>query len=228
MESHIERPECAVFNETRRSLLEAFEALDVTVSLGNLVLDEAIQAFFDLELTSTLPLEVKAWLFGRDFHQPSEGGILGITTWYNPRFINGRLQENWNESEWVKRAPAGASAGDDQSMVNRPSENVKKPPNELFDRFANIQLLQNRRRMFSYRLQKTDETVSDGGFGLGGEKLEPGDTICIILGCSVPVVLRWKADHYVFVADSMLPKFMAGEAVAGMTGEEEFENFLIK
>jgi hypothetical protein len=29
------------------------------------------------------------------------------------------------------------------------------------------------------------------------------------------------------VADTIMPKFMAGEAVAGMTGEE-FENFLIK
>ncbi|KAE9373799.1 hypothetical protein N431DRAFT_315753, partial [Stipitochalara longipes BDJ] len=53
-------------------------------------------------------------------------------------------------------------------------------------------------------------------FGLGNENLEPGDTICIILGCSAPVVLRRKTDHYVLVADTLIPKFMAGEAVARM------------
>lgn len=227
LESHAERPECDVFKDTRRSLLEACEALDVTANFENPILDEAIQAFFDLPLTSSLPLQVKAWLFGRAVAllQPSQ---LGITTWYNPRFIDGKLQENWTESEWVQKAPAGASAGDGQSMVNRLSENVKKPPNELFTHFVNIPMIQNQRRMFSYRLQKIDGTEPDDGFGLGCEKLEPGDTICIILGCSVPVVLRWKTDHYVLVADTIMPKFMAGEAVAGMTGEQEFENFLIK
>jgi hypothetical protein len=230
LESQTVRPECEVFKETRRSLLEACEALDVTANFENPVLDEAIQAFFDLELTSSLPRQVKAWLFGRavPLLQPSQLGFLDTTTWYNPRFIDGKLQENWTGSEWVQKAPAGASAGDGQSIVSRLSENAKKPPNELFTRFENIPMIQNRRRMFSYRLQKIDGTVSDDGFGLGCEKLEPGDTICIILGCSVPVVLRWKTDHYVFVADTMMPKFMAGEAVAGMTGEQEFENFLIK
>lgn len=223
LESHIELPKCDVFKETRRSLLEACEALDVTVDFENPVLDEVIQAFFDLEPTSNLPLIVKAWLFGRPVAlvQRSEFGVLDITTWYNPRFINGNLQENWTESEWVQKAPAGASAGDGQGMVN-------DPPNELFTRFVNIPMIQNQRRMFSYRLRMIDGSEPDEGFGLGCEKLEPGDTICIILGCSVPVVLRWKTDHYILVADTIMPKFMAGEAVSGMTGEQDFERFLIK
>jgi len=230
LESHEIPPECDVFKETRRSLLEACAALDVAANFNNPVLDEVIQAFFDLELTSRLPLLVKAWLFGRaiDLIQPSHLGLFDSTTWYNPRFIDGKLQENWTASEWVQKAPASALTGVDQSMVNRLSENVKKPPNELYTRFVNTPMIQNRRRMFSYRLQKINGNESDDGFGLGYEKLEPGDTICIILGCSTPVVLRRKTDHYVLVADTLIPKFMAGEAVAGMTMEQEFEHFLIK
>jgi hypothetical protein len=31
---------------------------------------------------------------------------------------------------------------------------------------------------------------------------DPGDIICVLLGCSVPVVLRPQGDHYIFLGEA--------------------------
>ncbi|KAH8746995.1 hypothetical protein F5882DRAFT_422580 [Hyaloscypha sp. PMI_1271] len=84
----------------------------------------------------------------------------------------------------------------------------------LYKRFCDLPLLHNNRRMFSYKLKDSTRDLDDG-YGLGGDRLEPGDTICVILGCSTPVVLRQKEEHYLLVADAVTPGFMSGEAVQG-------------
>jgi hypothetical protein len=38
--------------------------------------------------------------------------------------------------------------------------------------------------------------------GISPESVEPGDVICVLLGCWMPVVLRPKDGHYVFLVNS--------------------------
>lgn len=74
------------------------------------------------------------------------------------------------------------------------------------------------------------ESTGGGGreslFGLGPEKMEEGDLICILFGCSVPVVLR---RHYVeatasscfeFIGESYIHGKMNGEALFNLDHEQ--------
>jgi len=48
---------------------------------------------------------------------------------------------------------------------------------------------------------------------LGPETVETGDIVCILLGCSVPVVLRPKDGHYIFLGEACVPGYMYGKAI---------------
>ncbi|MCJ1474211.1 hypothetical protein MMC13_002869 [Lambiella insularis] len=61
-------------------------------------------------------------------------------------------------------------------------------------------------------------------FGLAPTDARPDDLICVLLGCSVPVVLRQHGEgserYYEFVGEAYVYGMMDGEAVAGLTEEE--------
>ncbi|KAF2187575.1 hypothetical protein K469DRAFT_737786 [Zopfia rhizophila CBS 207.26] len=62
-------------------------------------------------------------------------------------------------------------------------------------------------------------------FGLGPPDTERNDRICILFGCSVPVILRPcnnGTDHYHFIGEAYIHGMMDGEAVI-MLGEEELK-----
>jgi hypothetical protein len=70
--------------------------------------------------------------------------------------------------------------------------------------------------------------VSKKGFlGMAPNRSRKGDIVCILFGCSVPVVLRKAADgtKYVFIGECYVDGYMAGEAV----GDDRFQetNFCI-
>lgn len=56
-------------------------------------------------------------------------------------------------------------------------------------------------------------------FGLGGSNVKTGDVVCILFGCSVPVVLRklsqGKDPDYAFIGECYLHGMMDGEAIPG-------------
>lgn len=54
-------------------------------------------------------------------------------------------------------------------------------------------------------------------FGLGNPAMMKGDFVCILFGCSVPVVLRGhpKVKHFEFIGECYLHGMMDGEAIAG-------------
>lgn len=55
--------------------------------------------------------------------------------------------------------------------------------------------------------------VTERGYiGLGPSKVEDGDLITIIYGCSVPLVLRKKGDHYILIGEAYVHGLMHGEA----------------
>jgi hypothetical protein len=68
-------------------------------------------------------------------------------------------------------------------------------------------------------LPKAKERWSDPLFGLGPSYIKEGDMICILFGCSVPVILRkivGKTDdvHFEFIGECYVHGVMDGQAVA--------------
>jgi hypothetical protein len=68
----------------------------------------------------------------------------------------------------------------------------------------------------------------NGYIGLAPNAAREGDFVCVLLGCSVPVVLRREMDHYIFVGDCYMHGIMNGEAIAMvLSGDLNFEYFVI-
>ncbi|KAF1811017.1 hypothetical protein P152DRAFT_74017 [Eremomyces bilateralis CBS 781.70] len=59
-------------------------------------------------------------------------------------------------------------------------------------------------------------------YGFGSEKMEIGDRVCILFGCSVPVVVRDSKDREFFtpVGEGYVHGKMDGEALASMDDNE--------
>jgi len=77
-------------------------------------------------------------------------------------------------------------------------------------------------RKFLVCKDSTDQ--SEWLFGLGSRYIKGGDLVCILFGCSVPVVLRKCGDdspnlHYEFVGECYIHGKMDGEVLAGMDEE---------
>lgn len=54
---------------------------------------------------------------------------------------------------------------------------------------------------------------SSGGYlGRGPFSVKPGDQVCVLKGCNVPVLLRKEGSHYVHVGPWFVLGFMDGEA----------------
>ena len=49
--------------------------------------------------------------------------------------------------------------------------------------------------------------------GLLPDTVKQGDKICILLGCSLPVILRPVDDHYIFIGSAYVDGYMTGEAM---------------
>ena len=62
-------------------------------------------------------------------------------------------------------------------------------------------------------------------FGLASQKAERGDLICILFGCSVPVVLRKRVTNgstwYQFIGECYAHGIMDGEAIAAMSKDQD-------
>jgi hypothetical protein len=57
--------------------------------------------------------------------------------------------------------------------------------------------------------------VTDNGYvGLAPMRTRENDIVCVLYGCSVPVVLREEGDEYVFIGECFVHGLMDGEAVA--------------
>jgi hypothetical protein len=49
--------------------------------------------------------------------------------------------------------------------------------------------------------------------------MEEGDLVCVVLGCSVPLILRRVVgfgEHYINLGDAYVHGFMSGEALLGL------------
>lgn len=56
--------------------------------------------------------------------------------------------------------------------------------------------------------------VTDSGYmGFGPQGIQRGDTICVFLGCDVPLILRKIHEHYVLRGECFVLGLMDGEAM---------------
>jgi hypothetical protein len=69
--------------------------------------------------------------------------------------------------------------------------------------------------------------TSRGYMGLGSDRVEIGDTICVFPGCNVPVIMRKNDAHYVHQGECFVLGIMDGEVMdaldKGMVSLEEIE-----
>jgi hypothetical protein len=64
--------------------------------------------------------------------------------------------------------------------------------------------------------------------GMGPALTEAGDIICILLGCSTPVILRPQDDHYIFLGEAYFHGYMYGKAMEELAeGKFQLESFEI-
>jgi len=52
-----------------------------------------------------------------------------------------------------------------------------------------------------------------GYMGVGPKAVEDGDSICVVLGCEVPLLLRKNGDQYLLVGECFVWGLMDGEAM---------------
>ncbi|KAF4627244.1 hypothetical protein G7Y89_g10911 [Cudoniella acicularis] len=79
-------------------------------------------------------------------------------------------------------------------------------------------------KFFKRRLFITES----GDIGLAGEEVAEGDILCVIFGCSIPVILRAVDDHFIFASDASVIDYMFGKGIDELEmGEREEEVFEI-
>jgi hypothetical protein len=66
-------------------------------------------------------------------------------------------------------------------------------------------------------------------YGLGPMPVIPGDKICVIQGCAVPLVFRQVEDHHILIGRAFVYVLMTGMAVKKIeAGEEEAQDFFLR
>ncbi|KAG0647087.1 Heterokaryon incompatibility protein [Hyphodiscus hymeniophilus] len=72
--------------------------------------------------------------------------------------------------------------------------------------------------------------TSRGYIGVMPQDVRQGDLVCVLFGCSVPVVLRKRTDDsYIFIGESYLHGFMDAEAIVyQMKGTLKEQNFVLR
>lgn len=64
--------------------------------------------------------------------------------------------------------------------------------------------------------------------GLGPAETRLGDRVCILHGCSVPVILQQQGDCWTFVGECFVYTLMDGEAMSISHYTEKTQEFLIR
>jgi len=59
-------------------------------------------------------------------------------------------------------------------------------------------------------------TTEKGYVGNALELTRRGDIVCILFGCKMPVILRPKGRHFIFIGECYIHGLMFGEAIDGL------------
>jgi hypothetical protein len=65
--------------------------------------------------------------------------------------------------------------------------------------------------------------------GLGPDTLAEGDSVCILLGCSVPVVLRRVGDYFIYLGEAYVDEYMKGAGIQELEeGTHSLQDFELR
>jgi hypothetical protein len=130
---------------------------------------------------------------------PTSTGPALFNEWYQQNrsfIIAGKALEAWVQSvQWTTI----------NSSINEHAR----------ERYVNKLFIQSRNRRFF--------TTTMGYMGLGVNSALPGDLVCVLFGCSTPVLLRRVQEHYMFLGEAYLHGVMNGQAIDGLERGEFFE-----
>ena len=140
--------------------------------------------------------------------------------------VAGRGPDGGNPPGWYQRAcwecfHLGTSSGDVNiaSLINNP-----KTPSLMVEFLKRVQGI-----VWDKLFVRSDERSL---FGLGPRGTQLGDLICILFGCSVPVILRPQMNssgsdimHYEIVGESYIYGMMDGEAISKVLPKTHRQKF---
>jgi hypothetical protein len=64
---------------------------------------------------------------------------------------------------------------------------------------------------------------------LGTGAADPGDLICVLLGCSTPIILRKVKDYYLYIGDVYVDGYMYGKAIDELNnGTRQLQTFELR
>ena len=134
------------------------------------------------------------------------------------------LIDRWWRTMIAGREPPGTPAPDNLlflASIFATSDDPSKPDNPGAAMFkAHVSNMLRQRRFF---------ITKKGYFGLAHQEVEVGDEVCVLVGCSVPVVLRFhERGQYLFLGDAYVQGWMNGEMLEGAGGEAEVEKAVTK
>jgi hypothetical protein len=92
-----------------------------------------------------------------------------------------------------------------------------------------VEMLTTACNAFEAGIRKRSIAITRNGYiGAVPQNTQPGDFLCVLFGCSVPVVLRRRGQEYLFIGESYLHGFMDAEAlVMQIKGELNAQNFIL-
>jgi hypothetical protein len=98
------------------------------------------------------------------------------------------------------------------------ADSVAKSVSEAEQWIRSVSQMLSRRRPF---------ITSEGDMGLAERTVVDGDKVCILFGCSIPVILRKVNYHYNYISDACVVDYMHGKGIEKLTEgafqEEMFE-----
>ena len=145
--------------------------------------------------------------------------------WRTP--VAGRGPDGRNPPGWYDRAcrecfHLGTSSAGDVNIANLITS--PKTPSFIVEFLERVQSIVWNRLFFRSRERKL--------FGLGPRGTKVGDRICVLFGCSVPVILRPQWDlfgseitHHEVVGESYIYGLMDGEAISKFLPETRIQEF---
>ena len=136
---------------------------------------------------------------------PVHAWIKTITADIDGNGVNSERQSNEILEEFVIKNRFNDSSGEEKMiMVPVELEKYKEWMLGAF-RFASA--------VVAASLYRTFFITKSGYMGMGPMPLEVGDTICVVLGCNVPLLLRKYEEHYILVGECFVWGLMDGEAM---------------
>jgi hypothetical protein len=156
--------------------------------------------------------------------------IQGKTTHHQETSVGSELDPQKFEALWRTMIANRESSASCEPAAFQKGEVLEKwllennqcdlvvPPNEAFGLNAQSTLLRLKQRLYVTLMYSTTLIVTEGGLlGLARGSVAPGDQVCILLGCSVPAILRQvpniEREKYILISESYIHGMMDGEAI---------------